>query len=122
MTNFIENYLKYFSIFFLFFLFFFFQGTPLRRPNGQLQKERTDPKQGSIFGPCKLLDFELEVGCFVGPGNDLGTPIKMNSVENHIFGFVLLNDWSCRDIQKWEYVNIFILFAFCHIFTNKNLR
>ena len=51
-------------------------GTPLRCPCGQLQKDRADPKQGSIFGPCKLLDFELEVGCFVGPGNDLGTPIN----------------------------------------------
>ena len=79
-------------------------GTPIRRPRGQLQKDRADPKQGSTHGPCKLLDFELEMGCFVGPGNKLGDPIDMNKVEDHIFGFVILNDWSARDIQKWEYI------------------
>lgn len=79
-------------------------GTPIRRPRSQLQKDRTDPKQGSVYGPCKLLDFELEMGCFVGPGNDLGTPIDINNADDHVFGFVLLNDWSARDIQKWEYV------------------
>jgi fumarylacetoacetase len=76
-------------------------GTPIRRPRSQLQKDRTDPKQGSVYGPCKLLDFELEMGCFVGPGNDLGTPIDINNADDHVFGFVLLNDWSARDIQKW---------------------
>jgi len=79
-------------------------GTPIRRPRAQLQKNAKDPKQGSIYGPCRLLDFELEVGCFVGPGNDLGTPIDINKADDHVFGFVLLNDWSARDIQKWEYV------------------
>jgi len=79
-------------------------GVPVRRPRGQLQKDATDPKQGSVFGPCKLMDFELEMGAFVGPGNELGEPIKMEHAEEHIFGLVLMNDWSCRDIQKWEYV------------------
>ena len=79
-------------------------GTPIRRPRAQLQKDRADPKQGSVYGTCKLLDFELEMGMFVGPGNDLGTPIDINKADDHVFGFVLLNDWSCRDIQKWEYI------------------
>ncbi len=57
-----------------------------------------------MFGPSKLLDIELELGFFVGPGNALGTPIPMAEAGRHIFGFVLVNDWSARDIQKWEYV------------------
>eukprot|EP00003_Mantamonas_plastica_P026123 TRINITY_DN5251_c1_g1_i5.p1 TRINITY_DN5251_c1_g1~~TRINITY_DN5251_c1_g1_i5.p1 ORF type:complete len:373 (+),score=145.94 TRINITY_DN5251_c1_g1_i5:1075-2193(+) len=75
-------------------------GTPLRRPNGQTKKPDEDP----TFTTCKLLDIELETGFFVGPGNDLGDPIRLTDAENHIFGMVLLNDWSARDIQKWEYV------------------
>mmetsp|Transcript_2174 Transcript_2174/g.5013 ORF Transcript_2174/g.5013 Transcript_2174/m.5013 type:complete len:448 (+) Transcript_2174:90-1433(+) len=79
-------------------------GTPVRRPCGQLQKDPADPKQGSDYGACKLLDFELEMGVFVGPGNKMGEPIRVEDAEDHIFGFVLLNDWSARDIQKFEYV------------------
>ena len=79
-------------------------GTPLHRPRGQLQKNNTNPKEGSVYGPCRLMDFELEMGFFVGPGNELGHPIKMGDADNHIFGMVLMNDWSARDIQKWEYV------------------
>jgi fumarylacetoacetase len=79
-------------------------GTPVRRPRGQLQKNRDNAKEGSVFGPCKLMDFELEMGCLVGPGNELGNPIKIEEADNHVFGFVILNDWSARDIQKWEYV------------------
>ena len=80
-------------------------GTPIRRPWGQLQKDRTDPKQGPVFGTCKLMDFEIEMGCFVGgKGNELGTPIKIEEADNNVFGFVILNDWSARDIQKWEYI------------------
>ena len=78
--------------------------TLIKRPNGQLQKNMNNPKEGSIFSPCKLLDFELEIGCFIGPGNKLGNPIDIRKADNHIFGFVLMNDWSARDIQKWEYV------------------
>lgn len=75
-------------------------GTEVRRPQGQ-----TKPGDGPpVFGPCRLLDFELELGFFTGPGNDLGTPISIENAAEHIFGFVLVNDWSARDIQKWEYV------------------
>ncbi|MDA0683264.1 MAG: fumarylacetoacetase [Bacteroidetes bacterium] len=75
-------------------------GTEVRRPNGQ-----TKPGEGPpIFGPSRLLDFELELGFFTGPGNGLGNPIPISQARDHIFGFVLVNDWSARDIQKWEYV------------------
>lgn len=76
-------------------------GMPLHRPCGQSVPDESKPP---VFGPCRLLDFELEVAFFVGPGNDLGHPVTMEDAEDHIFGFVLMNDWSARDIQKWEYV------------------
>lgn len=76
-------------------------GTDVRRPRGQTNP--TDAPAPS-FGPSKMMDFELEVGLFVGPGNELGTPIGVNDAPRHIFGLVLVNDWSARDIQKWEYV------------------
>ena len=57
-----------------------------------------------IFGPCKQLDFELEMGFLIGTGNKLGEPISIDQAEKHIFGMVLVNDWSARDIQAWEYV------------------
>ncbi|CAK9003276.1 Fumarylacetoacetase (FAA) (Beta-diketonase) (Fumarylacetoacetate hydrolase), partial [Durusdinium trenchii] len=79
-------------------------GTPVRRPCGQLQRDAADPKKGATYGPCRLLDFELEMGVFVGPGNKMGEPIDLRQADDHVFGFVLLNDWSARDIQKWEYV------------------
>lgn len=69
-------------------------GTPVRRPCGQLQLDAADPSQGSSYGPCRLLDFELELGVFVGPGNAMGEPIRVADADEHIFGFVLLNDWS----------------------------
>ena len=75
-------------------------GTPVRRPSGQLQTGDTPP----TFGPSKQLDFELEMGFFVGPGNELGRPIPVDRAHEQIFGFVLVNDWSARDIQRWEYV------------------
>jgi fumarylacetoacetase len=75
-------------------------GTPVRRPKGQLKPDDQPP----VFGASRLLDFELEMGFFVGPGNDLGTSIKADEAGDAIFGFVLVNDWSARDIQKWEYV------------------
>ena len=65
-------------------------GTPLHRPCGQLKPEEGDP----TYGPCRLADFELEMGAFVGPGNPLGEPIRIEDAPEHIFGLVLLNDWS----------------------------
>lgn len=76
-------------------------GTPVIRPTGQA---RPDEKAPPVFRACKLLDFELEMGCFVGTGNDLGTNIPVENAEDAIFGLVLMNDWSARDIQKWEYI------------------
>jgi fumarylacetoacetase len=79
-------------------------GTPVRRPKGQLQADATDPKKGSVFGACRLMDFELEMGAFVGIPNEMGESVDITKADEHIFGLVLLNDWSARDIQKWEYV------------------
>tara|TARA_B100001029_G_C15056631_1_gene454886 strand:+ start:1379 stop:2617 length:1239 start_codon:yes stop_codon:yes gene_type:complete len=76
-------------------------GTDIKRPSGQTILPGSD---NPIFGPCKLMDFELEMGCFIGPGNDLGTPISTKNADQHLFGLILVNDWSARDIQKWEYV------------------
>lgn len=76
-------------------------GTPIRRPIGQTKPNDTEPP---VFGKCKLLDFELETAFFVGPANKLGDSVPIQNAENHIFGMVLMNDWSARDIQKWEYV------------------
>lgn len=80
-------------------------GTPVVRPRGQLQVDKADPKKGSSHGPCRLMDFELEMAFFVGgKTNKLGKPITMAEAEDRIFGLVLMNDWSARDIQAWEYV------------------
>jgi len=76
-------------------------GTNLRRPLGQT---KADDAELPTFGPSRNLDFELEMGFFIGPGNELGEPIPIQRAEEHIFGLVLVNDWSARDIQKWEYV------------------
>lgn len=76
-------------------------GTDVIRPSGQL-KPNADERP--IFSPCKRLDFELETAFVVGRGNDIGQPITVDAATDHIFGMVLLNDWSARDIQKWEYV------------------
>jgi fumarylacetoacetase len=75
-------------------------GTDIRRPQGQTKAD--DAAQPS-FEPSRALDFELEMGFFVGPGNALGEPIPIAKAPEHIFGMVLVNDWSARDIQKWEY-------------------
>jgi fumarylacetoacetase len=75
-------------------------GTDIRRPRGQI---KADEAPAPRFGPSKTLDFELEMGFFVGPGNRLGEPIPIDQAPEHIFGMVLVNDWSARDIQKWEY-------------------
>lgn len=76
-------------------------GTPLHRPKGQ-QKPKED--EGPIFGPSKLLDFELEMAFITYEGKPLGDSISTKEADDYIFGMVLFNDWSARDIQKWEYV------------------
>jgi fumarylacetoacetase len=72
----------------------------IRRPSGQTMP---DGATAPNFGPSKVLDYELEVGFFVGNGNEQGKPISISEAENHIFGLCLVNDWSARDIQRWEY-------------------
>ena len=75
-------------------------GAEVRRPCGQIKvPDATEPR----FGPSKALDYELEVGFFVGMGNTLGEPVSLNEAERHIFGLCLVNDWSARDVQAWEY-------------------
>lgn len=75
-------------------------GTPIIRPSGQIK-----PKEGAPqFGISQKLDFELEMAFVVGVGNDLGSRIGVEQADEHIFGLVLMNDWSARDIQAWEYV------------------
>jgi fumarylacetoacetase len=76
-------------------------GTDVRRPQGQVK-----PANAAVpsFGPSRSLDLELEMGCLVGPGNELGHPIPVSEAAEHLFGMVLVNDWSARDIQAWEYV------------------
>jgi len=75
-------------------------GTDVRRPKGQIKlAEAAAP----IIAPTKSLDYELEMAFLIGPGNSLGQPIPIDKAFDHIFGFVLMNDWSARDIQAWEY-------------------
>jgi fumarylacetoacetase len=76
-------------------------GTDLCRPCGQT---KADDAPAPSFGPSRNVDFELEMGFFVGPGNELAHPIPIAEAREQIFGMVLVNDWSARDIQKWEYV------------------
>ncbi|MFQ5445415.1 MAG: fumarylacetoacetase [Saprospiraceae bacterium] len=76
-------------------------GTPIRRPLGQTMPGGADRP---VFGPSRLLDFELEMAFVVGVPNEMGQPVKTAQAEDHIFGLMLFNDWSARDIQKWEYV------------------
>jgi fumarylacetoacetase len=75
-------------------------GTNLHRPHGQTRPVEDEPP---VFGPSKALDFELELAFVVGVGSELGESISCDKVDDHVFGVVLLNDWSARDIQKWEY-------------------
>lgn len=75
-------------------------GTDITRPNGQTKAPDADMPS---FGPCKRLDIELEMGAVVGGSNELGQPITVGEADDMIFGYVLLNDWSARDIQAWEY-------------------
>lgn len=76
-------------------------GEDIRRPKGQT---RPDPNAPPVFGVSRQMDFELEMGFFIGTGNKLGNNISVENAEEHIFGMVVVNDWSARDIQAWEYV------------------
>jgi fumarylacetoacetase len=75
-------------------------GTPVRRPWGQA---RADGEASARFGPSRRLDYELEIGVFIGRGNDLGSPVPIDAIEDRLFGVCLVNDWSARDVQAWEY-------------------
>ncbi len=75
-------------------------GHEFHRPCGQLKAPDADTP---ILAPCKRLDYELEVGIYIGKGNELGSAIALDNAEDHVFGLGLLNDWSARDIQAWEY-------------------
>jgi len=89
-------------------------GTPIRRPWGQILLDPKAEPKVPTFTPCKRLDLELEMGMFICTPNNLGEPVDVQSAEEHIFGYVLMNDWSARDIQAWEYVPL-------GPFTSKNL-
>ncbi len=75
-------------------------GADIKRPWGQ---NRSDAEKPPVFIPAKNLDYEMELGFFVGRGNEMGQPIPISEAEDHIFGLCLVNDWSARDIQAWEY-------------------
>ncbi|MEW6019041.1 MAG: fumarylacetoacetase, partial [Pseudomonadota bacterium] len=75
-------------------------GATVRRPNGQ---QKAPDAEAPIFGPAKRLDLELELGVWIGPGNALGEPIPIDEADAQIAGLCLLNDWSARDLQAWEY-------------------
>jgi fumarylacetoacetase len=75
-------------------------GTPVRRPHGQTKDEASP---APVYGPSKRLDYEMELGFFIGRGNVLGESIPVTGALDHVFGFCLVNDWSARDIQTWEY-------------------
>jgi fumarylacetoacetase len=75
-------------------------GTPVRRPSGQSKAPDADSPS---FGPSKRLDIELEIGIWVGPGNALGNAVPISEAPDHVAGYCLLNDWSARDLQAWEY-------------------
>ena len=87
-------------------------GTNVARPHGQL---KAPDAQAPVFGPSRRLDYEAELGFVIGPGNRLGKPIAVKDALEHVFGVVLLNDWSARDIQAWEYQPLgpFLAKSFC---------
>ena len=75
-------------------------GAEVRRPQGQI---KPPDAEAPSFGATKSLDYELEMAFLIGPGNSLGQPVPIDQAPGHIFGLVLMNDWSARDIQAWEY-------------------
>src|ERR1051326_8795507 len=74
-------------------------GTPIPRPRGQIVESPAGPP---VYAPTRMLDYELEVGAFLGPGNKMGQPVRIGEAEENLFGVCLLSDWSARDIQSWE--------------------
>jgi fumarylacetoacetase len=76
------------------------RGAPVRRPNGQVKSPQLEQPQ---FAPSARLDYETELGVYIGTSSTLGIPIPIPSAGRHVFGFCLLNDWSARDLQVWEY-------------------
>jgi fumarylacetoacetase len=74
-------------------------GVPIRRPSGQRKLPNEDTPS---YGPCRKLDYELELAVWIGPGNELGEPIPIGEAGDHLFGLGLFNDWSARDVQQWE--------------------
>ncbi|KAF4119420.1 fumarylacetoacetase [Geosmithia morbida] len=89
-------------------------GTSIRRPWGQTLRDPKAEIKEPILGPCQKMDIELEMGMFLCRPNDLGNPVHVDKAEEHIFGYVLMNDWSARDLQAWEYVPL-------GPFTSKNM-
>ncbi|CAK4031179.1 Fumarylacetoacetase [Lecanosticta acicola] len=79
-------------------------GTPIRRPTGQILADPAAEIKRPTLSPCKKLDVELELACFVCKPSALGEPVSVTNAPEHLFGVVLMNDWSARDIQAWEYV------------------
>jgi fumarylacetoacetase len=79
-------------------------GTPVHRPVGQILLDPTAQPKQPVTAPSRKLDIELELGCFIARGNEMGTAVPVGEADEHIFGYVLLNDWSARDVQTWEYV------------------
>jgi fumarylacetoacetase len=79
-------------------------GTPIRRPHGQILENPAATPKVPIFAPSRRLDMELELAAFVCKPNALGDPVRIDNADEHVFGLVLMNDWSARDVQAWEYV------------------
>ena len=79
-------------------------GTRIKRPWGQILDDPSALQKIPILAPCKRLDFELELGAFICKSNEMGNPVPIDEADDYVFGLVLLNDWSARDIQAWEYV------------------
>jgi len=78
-------------------------GTPFKRPQGQRKRPNDDAPS---YGPSRNLDFELELGMYIGTPSELGEPVAVGKAADHVFGFCLLNDWSARDVQAWEYQSL----------------
>ncbi|KAF1969601.1 Fumarylacetoacetase [Bimuria novae-zelandiae CBS 107.79] len=79
-------------------------GTPIRRPHGQFLPNPSSEEKAPVYAPINRLDYELELGAFVCKPNKMGEPVPIGEAEDNLFGLVMLNDWSARDVQSWEYI------------------